>query len=122
MADDGGVNRPAGKPDRDYSVGYGKPPRSTRFPKGKSGNSRGRPPGSKNMGDLFEAALNEEVTITENGKRRVISKREAITKQLVNKAASGDPRSIKLLVDLLPTTMGALKPRRRHSLMRTTWW
>lgn len=28
---------------RDYEVGYGKPPKRTRFPKGKSGNPKGRP-------------------------------------------------------------------------------
>ena len=27
---------------RDYEVGYGKPPRHTRFTKGRSGNPRGR--------------------------------------------------------------------------------
>ena len=27
----------------DYEVGYGKPPRETRFVKGRSGNPRGRP-------------------------------------------------------------------------------
>ena len=29
---------------RDDEVGYGKPPRRTRFRKGQSGNPRGRPP------------------------------------------------------------------------------
>ena len=92
--------------DGDYAVGYRKPPRGSRFAKGKSGNPKGRPLGSKNLRDLFEDALNEEVTINENGRRRVISKREAISKQLVNKAASGDARSIKLLVDLLRNAAG----------------
>jgi hypothetical protein len=30
--------------ERDYEVGYGKPPRHTRFKSGQSGNPRGRPP------------------------------------------------------------------------------
>ena len=29
--------------DKPYEVGYGKPPRHTRFVKGRSGNPRGRP-------------------------------------------------------------------------------
>jgi len=32
------------KTRRDYEVGYGKPPRDTRFKEGQSGNPRGRPP------------------------------------------------------------------------------
>jgi hypothetical protein len=92
--------------DGDFAVGYRKPPRGSRFTKGKSGNPKGRPVGSKNLRDLFEDALNEQVTVNENGRRRMISKREAISAQLVNKAASGDARSIKLVVDLLRNAAG----------------
>jgi hypothetical protein len=44
--------------ERDYEVGYGKPPRHSRFVKGQSGNPRGRPPGAKNMKTLLTKALN----------------------------------------------------------------
>ena len=81
----------------DYEVGYGKPPRYAGFKKGQSGNPRGRPPGSKNLTTL----LNEPVTITENGRRRKITKRDAVIKQLVNKSASADARSLKILLDLM---------------------
>ena len=33
--------------DADYEVGYGKPPETTRFKKGQSGNPKGRPAGAK---------------------------------------------------------------------------
>jgi hypothetical protein len=82
-------------------VGYCKPPRGAGFKKGQSGNPRARPPGSKNLTTLLNDALNEQVTITENGRRRKISKREAVIKQLVNKSASADPRSLKILLDLM---------------------
>jgi Family of unknown function (DUF5681) len=75
---------------RDYAVGYGRPPRHTRYEKGRSGNPKGRPSGAKNMSTLFTEALNETVIIAENGGRRKISKRQAIVKQIVNKAAKGD--------------------------------
>ena len=52
---------------RDYEVGYSKPPRHTRFVKGQSGNPRGRPPGAKNFATLLSEALNETVIVTENG-------------------------------------------------------
>jgi hypothetical protein len=81
-----------------YEVGYGKPPRGAGFKKGQSGNPGGCQPGSKT---LLNDALNEQVTITENGRRRKITKREAVIKQLVNKSASADPRSLKILLDLM---------------------
>ena len=84
-----------------YEVGYCKPPRGAGFKKGQSGNPRGRPPGSKNLTTLLIDALNETVTITENGRRHKITKREAVIKQLVNKSASADPRSLKILLDLM---------------------
>jgi hypothetical protein len=79
-------------------VGYGKPPRATRFRKGQSGNPRGRPRGSRNFASLVEEALAESVVINENGLRRKASNLQVIVKQLVNKAAQGDHRSIQLLM------------------------
>jgi hypothetical protein len=81
----------------DYEVGYGKPPRGTGFKKGQSGNPRGRPPHSKNLTTLLNDTLNEPVTITEDDRRRKITKREAVIKTLINKSASADPRSLKKL-------------------------
>jgi hypothetical protein len=88
----------ADESNRNYDVGYGKPPRHSQFGKGHSGNPRGRAKGSRNLSTLLDGALNERVTVSENGKRKRISKREAILKQLVNKAASGDPKSIQMLL------------------------
>src|SRR6202035_5937958 len=85
----------------DYEVGYGKPPRHTRFVKGQSGNPRGRPSGTKNFTTLLNEALNETVIVTENGGRRKVSKRQAILTQLVNRSATADLRAIKLLFDIV---------------------
>jgi hypothetical protein len=84
----------------DYKVGYGKPPSHSRFVKGRSGNPQGRPRGSKNLATLFSEALNERVTVVENGRRRKITKREAVIAQLVNKSAGADLRAIKILFDI----------------------
>jgi hypothetical protein len=43
-------------------------------------------------------ALSEPVVVNERGERKRITKGEAIIKQLVNKGASGDARSIQLLL------------------------
>jgi hypothetical protein len=85
--------------DSDYQVGYGKPPQHTRFKKGESGNPTGRPKGSKNLTTLLEKELKQRVVITENGRRRSITKQEAMVKHLVNKAVSGDRALMQLLLE-----------------------
>jgi hypothetical protein len=87
--------------ERDYEVGYGKPPPHTRFAKGQSGNPRGRSPGAKNMKTLLTKALNELVVVTDQGGRRKVSKREAIITQLVNRSAKADFKAIQILLGLL---------------------
>jgi hypothetical protein len=86
------------KKDGNCEVGFGKPPKHTRFRKGHSGNPKGRPRGSRNASTLLDEALKERVTISENGRRRKVTKLEAILKQLVNKAAGGDHRATQLLL------------------------
>lgn len=84
----------------DYAIGYGHPPKHTQFQKGTSGNKKGRPKGSKNVATALHDELNARVFVTENGKRGTITKREAILKQVVNKAAGGDTRSTQILLNL----------------------
>lgn len=92
------------QPDRDdgnHEVGYGRPPLATRFRKGQSGNPKGRPRGAKNLNTLVTQALDEKVTVTEHGKRRKISKREAIIAQLVNRSAQADLKATQILLGLM---------------------
>ena len=96
--------------DGDYEVGYGKPPRHTRFAKGQSGNPRGRPPGAKSFTTLLDEALNERVLVAENGGRRKVSKRQAIVTQLVNRAATADFRAMKMLLDFARDTERQTEP------------
>lgn len=88
------------QPKTAEQVGFRRPPTSTRFRKGVSGNPKGRPKGSLNVGSVFVKALREKVVINEHGKRRTVTKLEAALKQLVNKAASGDRHSCQQLLDL----------------------
>ena len=82
----------------DYKVGPGRPPLHTRFKKGQSGNPGGR--SAKSLPALLANALNEAVYMTINGRRRRITKREAIVMQMVDKSASADLRATKMLIDL----------------------
>jgi hypothetical protein len=84
----------------DYEVGYRKTPKHTRFALGHSGHFRRRLK-PKDLRTVLLNALNERVNITENGERRRITKLEAITKQLVNRAAAGEVRAVKFLSERL---------------------
>jgi len=81
-------------------IGYRKPPRSTQFKKGHSGNPKGRPKGKRNLATVLEKMLHEKVIINENGRRKTVTKLEAAMKQLANKAASGDRHAVKQLIEL----------------------
>jgi hypothetical protein len=78
-------------------IGYQKPPKNTQFVKGQSGNPKGRPKGSQNLGTLLQKITKQRVTVTENGKNREMSKAEAIFTQMVNKALRGDLNAIQQL-------------------------
>src|SRR5258705_12365952 len=85
--------------ESDYKVGPGRPPLHTRFKKGQSGNPGGR--STKSLPALLADALNETVVVTIDGRRRTITKREAIVMQMVDKSASADLRATKMLIDMM---------------------
>jgi hypothetical protein len=85
--------------DSDYEVGFGKPPKHTQFQKGHSGNPKGRARGSRNASTLLDEALSERIIVAENGRRRKVTKFEVVLTQLVNKAAQGEHRSTRLLLE-----------------------
>jgi hypothetical protein len=74
----------------DDAIGYGRPPKRTRYVKGQSGNPSGRPKGSQNLAAVVHTAIRQRIKVTENGRVRYTTKFEAIIAQLVNKALRGD--------------------------------
>src|SRR5262245_43061967 len=84
-----------------YEVGYGRPPKHSRFKPGQSGNPNGRPKGAKSLKTLLEEALASSVTIMEGGIARKTELRRLLFKSLVGKAVKGDARSTAVLVRLM---------------------
>ena len=96
-------------PQGEGEVGYCRPPRAARFRPGQSGNPRGRP--KRGLDALIARALDEKVEAEENGKRRRITKLEAVVKQLVDRAANGDQRATQFVFALLHDNQGSSAPR-----------
>ncbi|PIW55260.1 MAG: hypothetical protein COW16_06865 [Sphingomonadales bacterium CG12_big_fil_rev_8_21_14_0_65_65_10] len=70
-------------------IGYGKPPQSTRFKKGQSGNPRGRPR-NRHREIPHDVVLGQMVTIREDGRERRVTAAEAFLLQLTQKGLAGD--------------------------------
>ena len=91
----------------DDTVGYGKPPKRTRWKKGQSGNPRGRAKGSRGLKADLHAELSSRMEIQMNGKRVSGTKQQLMLKTLSARAAAGDVRSIKALIDLVMQVFGS---------------
>jgi hypothetical protein len=88
--------------DEQKKVGYRNPPRKSRFKPGQSGNPKGRPKHSGNIALEILRELKQPVTVRENGRERVLTKRAALAKAVVSRALAGDPRAFQFLMNTLP--------------------
>lgn len=92
--------------EKDYEVGYGRPPKHTRFPKGQSGNPKGRRKGSRGLKTDLDEALKETLTITVGGKKLRGTTQALSTYTLALKSATGDLRYQKHLHGLTLNLFG----------------
>lgn len=75
-------------------VGYGAPPKSTQFQKGRSGNPRGRPRNRKRE-IPYDHVLSQMVSIREDGRERRVTAAEAFLLQLTRRGLQGDSASAR---------------------------
>jgi hypothetical protein len=81
----------------DDDVGYGRPPKRSRWKKGQSGNPRRQYPArSKSTVEMIDKFFLKPVEVTVGGETKVISTLEAIVMQLWLKEVSGDQRALKV--------------------------
>ena len=83
-----------------YEVGFGKPPKHTRFKPGVSGNPSGKRKDARNLSTDVRQALLAPVKLKQEGRSRRVSTQRALLMRLREKALNGDSRSLDRLIDL----------------------
>jgi hypothetical protein len=91
---------------KDYQIGYGKPPKNSRFRKGRSGNPKGRPNGARSLKTDLATELGKRIDVREGERRHRVSKQEALIKRLIEKGLSGDPRAMTAIFNLMIRAFG----------------
>jgi replication-associated recombination protein RarA len=99
-----------------YDIGYRRPPPSGQFKKGASGNPKGRPKGSKNFVTLLEKELAQKIVVNENGKKKSITRLQAMVKRMVAGALQGDQKSLLTLLEVLRRS-GQMQPPETGDLL-----
>jgi hypothetical protein len=86
------------KQGSDYSIGYGKPPITSRFKPGETGNAKGRPKGHKNLKTLIRQAMTARIVIQEGSSKRGVSKIEGVVLRQLQNALKGNDRAAMAVI------------------------
>jgi hypothetical protein len=78
------------EPDTTYEVGYGKPPKANQFPKGRTGNPRGKRRGEENIISTFKRIVSKRIKMKDGDQIRTIRLYEAVILQNCNAAMRRD--------------------------------
>lgn len=90
----------------DYEVGYGKPPKHSRFQPGQSGNPKGKQMGKKGLKTDLAAELDAKQTIQINGKPVTGRRQQLLVMTLAARAAAGDLKAAQTLLPIIVQVLG----------------
>jgi hypothetical protein len=86
--------------DSSFEVGYGKPPKANQFPKGRTGNPRGKRKGEENIISVFKRIVSKRVKIDDGEKVRTITLAEAVILKNYNAALQKDALAMSIMFRL----------------------
>jgi len=85
----------------DDSTSYKKPPQTSQFKKGMSGNPKGRPKRKPpEVSEIIDNALNATAEYRERGQTKIATRRELTIRTYINRALKGDVKSAETLLKL----------------------
>lgn len=90
-------------------VGYGKPPTHSRWKKGQSGNPKGRAKGARGLRTDLDEELKATLVIKnkEGSQELKGTAQQLMLRTLARRAARGDVRASRLLIDLILQIFGS---------------
>ncbi len=103
----------------EQAIGYGQPPKSTRFKKGQSGNPRGRPR-NRRREIPYDTVLGQMVTIREDGRERRVTAAEAFLLQLTQKGLAGDSAAARASLEAIEAAR-AVRQDTQHRIDAIVW-
>ena len=86
------------KPRARYAVGYGRPPTSSQFQPGQSGNPKGRPKGTRIASSMARDVLERNVKVKRAWRKMTV--RKAAYLRLAERAVAGDAKALDYLLAL----------------------
>jgi hypothetical protein len=87
--------------DFENTIGYRKPPKASQFQKGRSGNPNGRPRTNPSVAEVVRKVARQVVLTSGPKGQQRMTKLEASITQLLNKAATGDLKAMRLFLQMV---------------------
>jgi hypothetical protein len=79
-------------------VGYGRPPKASRWKPGQSGNPSGKKKGTKNGATILQEIMQRMISVSDNGKVRKITVQEGLYVAHVTRGLKGDLKAATFLL------------------------
>ena len=86
---------------KERKVGYKNPPVESRFKPGQSGNPSGRPKKKLTPMVAFFAELDKPIVVKEGGKKRRMTREQALLMKTYSDAMAGDPSSRRFMYSVI---------------------
>jgi len=90
--------------NKDYKVGYRRPPEHSRFRPGQSGNPRGRPRQRRNFRTVLDDTLQQTIEVIMNGRPCRMKRIDALVRTTVDRALKNEPKATAALMVMMRQT------------------
>jgi len=101
-----------------YDIGYGKPPKHTRWQKGQSGNPTGKKKKEQSPLDLLKKLYAKEIVVQQNGVNVTMTQGEVMLAATFHKGMNADLGTVKFITQTLGTGEAGLSGAKAPALTK----